>query len=73
MKGTRPRNTDEIRRVSHCFDGTYATRNRGLFMLGSVRSLLSHTLGYESGPNFRWQYNTINRYKSVPKQKTDLS
>ena len=32
MKGTRPRNTDEIRRVSHCFDGTDATRNRGLFM-----------------------------------------
>ena len=32
MKGARPRNTDETRRVSHYFDGTYATRNRGFFM-----------------------------------------
>ena len=34
MKGTRPLNTDEIRHVSHCFDSTFATRNRDLFMLG---------------------------------------
>ena len=34
MKGTRPLNNDEIRRVSGCFTGTYEVRNRGLFMLG---------------------------------------
>ena len=34
MKGTRPLDNDEIRRVSTCFTGTFATRNRGLFMLG---------------------------------------
>ena len=34
MKGTRPLDNDEIRRVSACFTGTFATRNRGLFMLG---------------------------------------
>ena len=34
MKGTRPLNNQEIRLVSACFDGTFATRNRGLFMLG---------------------------------------
>ena len=34
MKGTRPLDNDEIRRVSTCFAGTFATRNRGLFMLG---------------------------------------
>ena len=35
MKGTRPLNNDEIRRVSLYFTGTYlATCNRGLFMLG---------------------------------------
>ena len=35
MKGTRPLDNDEIRRVSGCFTGTFATRNRGLFMLGA--------------------------------------
>ena len=34
MKGTRPLDNDEIRRVSGCFTGTYEVRNRGLFMLG---------------------------------------
>ena len=34
MKGTRPLDNDEIRLVSACFDGIFATRNRGLFMLG---------------------------------------
>ena len=34
MKGTRPLNNDEIRRVSGCFTGTFEVRNRGLFMLG---------------------------------------
>ena len=34
MKGTRPLDNSEIRIVSACFDGTFAARNRGLFMLG---------------------------------------
>lgn len=34
MKGTRPLDNDEIRRVSTCFTGTFEVRNRGLFMLG---------------------------------------
>ena len=50
MKGTRPLDNDEIRRVSTCFTGTYAVRNRGLFMLGvstggRISELLSLTLG----------------------------
>ena len=50
MKGTRPLNNDEIRLVSACFDGTFATRNRGLFMLGvstggRISELLSLTIG----------------------------
>ena len=34
MKGTRPLNNDEIRRVSAAFTGTFEVRNRGLFMIG---------------------------------------
>ena len=34
MKGTRPLDNDEIRSVSTCFTGTFATRNSSLFMLG---------------------------------------
>ncbi len=34
MKGTRPLNNNEILLVSACFDGSFETRNRGLFMLG---------------------------------------
>lgn len=34
MKGTRPLNNNEIRRVSAAFTGTFEIRNRGLFMLG---------------------------------------
>ena len=34
MKGTRPLDNDEIRRVSASFTGTYEVRNRGLFVLG---------------------------------------
>ena len=33
MKGTRPLDNDESRRVSAGFTGTFTTRNRGLFML----------------------------------------
>lgn len=34
MKGTRPLDNDEIRRVSRCFTGTFEVRNSGLFMFG---------------------------------------
>ena len=34
MKGTRPLNNNEIRRVSAAFPGTFEGRNRGLFILG---------------------------------------
>ena len=46
MKGTRPLNNDEIRRVSNCFDGIFEARNRGLFMLGvSIGGRISELLG----------------------------
>ena len=50
MKGTRPLDNDEIRRVSRCFTGTFEVRNRGLFMLGvstggRISELLSLRLG----------------------------
>ena len=56
MKGTRPLDNDEIRRVSAAFTGTFATRNRGLFMLGvstggRISELLSLRIGdvYQNG------------------------
>ena len=50
MKGTRPLDNDEIRRVSTCFTGTFQVRNRCLFMLGvstggRISELLSLTIG----------------------------
>ena len=50
MKGTRPLDNDEIRRVSGCFTGMYEVRNRGLFMIGvstggRISELLSLTIG----------------------------
>ena len=56
MKGTRPLDNSEIRRVSTCFTGTYEVRNRGLFMIGvstggRISELLSLTIGdvYQNG------------------------
>ena len=50
MKGTRPLDNDEIRRVSTCFTGTFAVRNRGLFMLGvSTGGRISELLSLEIG------------------------
>ena len=50
MKGTRPLDNNEIRRVSACFTGQFEARNRGLFMLGvstggRIRELLSLQIG----------------------------
>lgn len=50
MKGTRPLDNNEIRQVSVCFAGTYAVRNRGLFLLGvstggRISELLSLRIG----------------------------
>lgn len=49
MKGTRPLMNEEIRRVATNFDGTFAVRNKCLFMLGvstggRISELLSLTL-----------------------------
>ena len=50
MKGTRPLDNDEIRRVSGCFTGTYEVRNRGLFMLGvSTGGRISELLSLRVG------------------------
>ena len=56
MKGTRPLDNDEIRRVSNCFDGTFKARNRGLFMIGvstggRISELLNLSVGdaYQNG------------------------
>ena len=56
MKGTRPLDNAEIRRVFACFTGTYEVRNRGLFMLGvstggRISELLSLTISdvYQNG------------------------
>ena len=56
MKGTRPLDNDEIRRVLTSFTGTYQVRNRGLFMLGvstggRISELLSLQIGdvYQNG------------------------
>ena len=56
MKGTRPLENDEIRRVSACFTGTFEVRNRGLFLIGvstggRISELLSLTISdvYQNG------------------------
>ena len=56
MKGTRPLDNAEIRRVLACFTGIYEIRNRGLFMLGfstggCISELLSLQIGdvYQNG------------------------
>ena len=50
MKGTRPSITTRIRSVSTCFTGTFATRNRELFMLGvSTGGRISELLGLQIG------------------------
>ena len=50
MKGTRPLDNTEIRRVSACFTGTFETRNRGLFMLGvSTGGRISKLLSLQIG------------------------
>ena len=54
MKGTRPLNNDEIRRVSGCFTGTYEIRNRGLFMIGvSTGGRISELLSLRVGDVFQ--------------------
>ncbi len=56
MKGTRPLNNAEIQAVAKSFQGTFATRNRALFMLGvsiggRIDELLSLRVGdvYQNG------------------------
>ena len=50
MKGTRPLDNDEIRRVSAAFTGSFEIRNRGLFMLGvSTGGRISELLSLRVG------------------------
>ncbi len=50
MKGARPLDNDEILLVADQFDGTYAVRNRSLFMLGvSVGGRISELLALTVG------------------------
>ena len=50
MKGTRPLDNDEIRQVAAAFTGTFAVRNRGLFMLGvSTGGRISELLSLRVG------------------------
>ena len=50
MKGTRPLDNNEIRKVAACFTGTFETRNRGLFMLGvSTGGRISELLSLKIG------------------------
>lgn len=56
MKGTRPLDNAEIRKVSEAFEGTFAIRNRNLFMLGvSVGGRISELLALKVGDV--WQNN----------------
>ena len=56
MKGTRPLDNAEIRKVSEAFGGTFAIRNRSLFMLGvSVGGRISELLALKVGDV--WQNN----------------
>ena len=50
MKGTRPLDNDEIRRVSTCFTSTHEMCNRWLFMLGvSTGGRISELLSLQIG------------------------
>ena len=54
MRGTRPLDNDEIRRVSAAFTGTFSVRNRGLFMLGvSTGGRISELLSLQIGDVFQ--------------------
>ena len=56
MKGTRPLDNTEIRKVSEAFDGVFAVRNRSLFVLGvSVGGRISELLALKI--NDVWQNN----------------
>ena len=54
MKGTRPLDNDEIRRVSAAFTGIFATLNRSLFLLGvSTGGRISVLLNLQIGEPVR--------------------
>lgn len=54
MKGTRPLDNAEIRKISEVFEGTFAVRNRSLFMLGvSVGGRISELIALKV--NDVWQ------------------
>ncbi len=50
MKGVRPLLNEEIQRITTCFDGTFAVRNRCLFIIGvSTGGRISELLGLVLG------------------------
>ena len=54
MKGTRPLDNNEIRTVAEGFDGVFAVRNRGLFVLGvSTGGRISELLSLKVGDSLR--------------------
>ena len=56
MKGTRLLDNKEIRLVSACFDGIFAARDRGLFMLGvSTSGRISELLNLRIGDVYQKQ------------------
>ena len=56
MKGTRPLDNDEIRRVFAAFTGTFEVRNRGLFMIGvSTGGRISELLSLQIGDVYQNQ------------------
>jgi len=61
MKGARPLSNSEILLVSDQFTGTYAIRNRSLFMLGvSVGGRISELLALTIGDVYQLRHVTID-------------
>ena len=74
MKGTRPLNNSEIRRVSAAFTGTFEVRNRALFIIGvSTGGRISELLALKIGDVYQnYQPVTDLLYdKSIVKGKSE--
>ena len=66
MKGTRPLDNDEIRRVSTCFTGIFEVRNRGLFMIGvSTGGRISELLSLQIGDVWQNRQNVHEMLKKA--------
>lgn len=72
MKGTRSLDNREIRKVAECFDGTFETRNRGLFMLGvSTGERISELLSLQISEVFQNRHPVTDLFfdKSIVRDK----